>query len=143
MLSDIKNVETIENSKTSLNGQLILALVLIHAVFSLLVFMISIFFSHKIAGPIYKIKKYLKETRQGRPPNEVTLRKSDYFLDLADEINLSTKNLMEEYYKEYKILDELLLDVEKLSSFLPESEEQIYSGICLKINTLKRRYETI
>ncbi len=59
--------------------------------FTALVFVIAIFFSHKIAGPIYKMKKYLKVIRDGETVDTIKLRKRDYFKDLAKEINQTLK----------------------------------------------------
>ena len=52
---------------------------------------LSIFFSHKIAGPIYRIQKTLTElTECDEPPEHlvpIKLRKHDYFKELAATIN--------------------------------------------------------
>jgi signal transduction histidine kinase len=55
----------------------------------------SIFLSHKIAGPIYKIKTVIDKMASGSMPSKVFLRKNDEFKELADSVN----NLIE-YLKE-------------------------------------------
>ncbi|MCB1141058.1 MAG: hypothetical protein H7A24_02325 [Leptospiraceae bacterium] len=51
----------------------------------------SLFFSHKMAGPIYKIKKILREYVDRQEVEAITLRKGDFFHDLADLINRALK----------------------------------------------------
>ncbi len=48
---------------------------------------VSIFFSHKIAGPIYRIKMALREMAAGNYSNRITLRKGDELVDVAEHIN--------------------------------------------------------
>ncbi|HUK55513.1 MAG TPA: hypothetical protein VLY20_02510 [Nitrospiria bacterium] len=47
----------------------------------------SIFLTHRVAGPIYKIKKTIRLVRDGRSSERVVLRKHDEFKDLGQEIN--------------------------------------------------------
>jgi uncharacterized protein involved in cysteine biosynthesis len=47
----------------------------------------SLGFSHKIVGPIFKIKKELKKMKDGEEINPIKLRDDDYFKDLAEDIN--------------------------------------------------------
>lgn len=55
--------------------------------FSFLFFLIGIFFSHKIAGPIYKLQIFLKKlsNREGR--DKLYFRDGDYFSEIATEYN--------------------------------------------------------
>ncbi|MBW1671953.1 MAG: hypothetical protein JRJ40_11270 [Deltaproteobacteria bacterium] len=49
---------------------------------------LSIFFSHKIAGPVYKMKKTIDEFLETEDkPGTIRLRKGDAFTDLADSLN--------------------------------------------------------
>ena len=47
----------------------------------------GLFYSHRIAGPIYNLKKALREVRGGKVDRVVKFRKGDEFHDLAEEIN--------------------------------------------------------
>ena len=54
----------------------------------------GLYFSHRIAGPIYKINKFLTElTRDGNIDATLKLRKSDQFREVADTINLLLERL--------------------------------------------------
>jgi signal peptidase II len=55
---------------------------------------ISVFISHRVAGPIYKFERILKNLAQGKDVKEFKLRKQDEFYELALAINnlIKTKN---------------------------------------------------
>lgn len=44
----------------------------------------AVYFSHRIAGPIYRINAVLRMLLRGEYPKHVTLRKGDYFHDTAE-----------------------------------------------------------
>ena len=46
----------------------------------------GLFFSHRVAGPIYRLKRHLAGIREGGG-GEMTLRKGDFFPEIADEVN--------------------------------------------------------
>jgi hypothetical protein len=48
----------------------------------------SVYLSHKIAGPIFRLNRYLREMAQGKTsPQSLRFRKYDFFQDLADNFN--------------------------------------------------------
>lgn len=58
------------------------------------VFLYTLLFSHRIAGPIYKINTVLRKMLEGEYPDKVTLRRGDFFHDTAKLIErLSRKTL--------------------------------------------------
>ena len=56
-----------------------------HVVFLAVVALTTLFLSHRIAGPLYKLKQTFQACRPGKILKAVTFRKADYFQDLADE----------------------------------------------------------
>jgi methyl-accepting chemotaxis protein len=52
--------------------------------------LLGIRFSHRIAGPIFRLKKEFRRLNQGEKIEEVNLRNADFFLELADEFNTMT-----------------------------------------------------
>ena len=55
---------------------LILLLIGLHIGFSVLTFFCCIFFSHRIAGPLYKLQKHLRAIREGFTPGRLFFRKN-------------------------------------------------------------------
>ncbi len=76
---------------------------------------ISIYMSHKIAGPIYRIKKFMVEAAKGDLSFELRLRKGDELTDLVDEFNLMVKGLR-------SIISQ---DREKVGGIMREAEETL------------------
>jgi HAMP domain-containing protein len=48
---------------------------------------LSVFFSHRIAGPIFVFQRALRAIRKGEPADRVRLRKNDRLKDFAEDIN--------------------------------------------------------
>lgn len=47
----------------------------------------SVFISHRIAGPVYKFERIIRELARGKKVEEFKLRKRDEFYELATAIN--------------------------------------------------------
>lgn len=47
----------------------------------------AIYFSHKIAGPVYRLKKHIQQCAEKGRLEEIHFRDNDYLQDLALEIN--------------------------------------------------------
>lgn len=58
-----------------------------------LIFILALLFSHKIAGPVYRIEKTLYEISKGNLALKIKLRRRDELQDLADTINIMTGSL--------------------------------------------------
>lgn len=74
----------------------ILALSLLQIV---LITVFGLFFSHRIAGPVHRIKKELRQIAEGElsVDHEIKLRKGDFLLDIAKEINNTLKSISQRY----------------------------------------------
>jgi methyl-accepting chemotaxis protein len=73
----VKNINILLLKRT---GFLILLLII-------LVFYLEVRFLHRIAGPLYRIEKTLKEISEGKDVEPIKLRKKDFYKTLADEVN--------------------------------------------------------
>lgn len=76
-----------------IQGQVLFLLALLQLAVLLITFLISIFLSHRIAGPIYRIKKAMEEISKGNFDQRVTLRKNDHFMELQDSFNEMSQHL--------------------------------------------------
>ncbi len=54
---------------------------------------IGIYLSHKIAGPIYRIEKFLDNMALGNLASRIVLRKGDELMSVADKINILSDSL--------------------------------------------------
>ena len=55
--------------------------------FIILVGVLTLFVTHRIAGPIFRIKRGIRDIAEGRLSETIILRKKDEFHDVAEELN--------------------------------------------------------
>jgi hypothetical protein len=63
----------------------------------ILIILLGIFFSHRIAGPLFKISRSLREIAQGRNPGLIKLRKDDMLKNFAETVNEMIISLKDRY----------------------------------------------
>ena len=88
-----------------------------------LIALCCIYFSHKIAGPIYKLKLFLFNHREGVGAERLYFRKGDYFLEIADEVNKSLDCLEEKRNQGLSHLTNAIEHLGKLNSSTTPQEE--------------------
>ena len=49
--------------------------------------MAGVLYSHRLAGPLYRIRRTLSEVQEGKPLRPIVLRKNDEFKELAEDLN--------------------------------------------------------
>jgi hypothetical protein len=74
-------------------NNLFIYLITVQIVFTLLMIVICLWISHRIAGPMFKLTKYLAELREGKDVGKLCFREGDYFPEVADEINKTIEYL--------------------------------------------------
>jgi methyl-accepting chemotaxis protein len=77
---------TVEKIK-AVENQVLLLLGVLQLLFLGITFMLSIFLSHRIAGPLYKLKKSMSEVARGNMDVRISFRKNDHFMELQDTFN--------------------------------------------------------
>jgi sensor histidine kinase YesM len=70
----------------STRNQMMILLVLLQVFFLGITFFISLFISHRIAGPLYKLKQYMKRAGEGKM-EALHFRERDYFKELEEGFN--------------------------------------------------------
>jgi methyl-accepting chemotaxis protein len=56
---------------------------------------VMLFISHKIAGPLFRFEKELREVGEGDLTKDIILRKKDQITDMADSLNKMSARLRE------------------------------------------------
>ena len=117
----LSNVIKIKESLITKTIQINLILYLLTA---LGVTLLGVFYSHRIAGPLFKVKLYAKELREGRFDKRIKFRKRDVIHKLADLLN----KMAERYQAKVGLiaidLTKLEEDLQKMSSVPDKSAEQ-------------------
>ncbi|MCX5715654.1 MAG: methyl-accepting chemotaxis protein [Candidatus Omnitrophica bacterium] len=83
-----------------------------------LVVFVSIILSHRIAGPLYRIEKYISAVAKGDFSEKLTLRKKDELKDLAFMINEMTEDLRARVKQLKSIVNMANLDMDKIRILL-------------------------
>ena len=71
-----------------IRSQIVFLLSILQLVFLVVTFLISVFVSHRIAGPLYKLSQWLQAGRDGSLRSDLYFRKADYFREVATDYNL-------------------------------------------------------
>lgn len=69
---------------------------------------LTIFISHKVVGPIYRLSKFAEEIRAGNFNAKIYLRKGDELVDVAADFNKTSDFLKETFGRAMSINDQLL-----------------------------------
>lgn len=131
------------NELTSKRSNLIFILSMWQIGFTALIFIICIFFSHKIAGPIYKLRKYLTDLRLKQTRDQLFFRKGDYFHELSDEINITFEQIHENYRNDFVYLNEVSKYINNLYNSVPEEKKDTLNEIIKKLSEIQNRYNGI
>lgn len=70
-------------------------LTMMQVCFMLMTFLMSLFMSHRIAGPIYKLSKFLNGLRNGSLA-KIGFRKNDHFQELAQDYNFMIESISDQ-----------------------------------------------
>jgi hypothetical protein len=80
---------------------------LVVLLFLLPVFVVdTIKLSHRFAGPIFNLRRAMREVAQGKPPRKLKFRDNDFWHDLSDEYNAMILRLAPEAEKAEPVADE-------------------------------------
>jgi nitrogen fixation/metabolism regulation signal transduction histidine kinase len=122
-------------------SDLILYMGLIQLFVIVLVFIIFIFFTHRIAGPMHKLKMHLSKIRQGEPITPLTFRSGDHFHDVAEEVTLFLETLTYNQENDFMYLDEISTYIENLTPVVPDDKKPVLSEISRRLLEIKSRYK--
>lgn len=111
--------------------------------FTFIVFIACIFFSHKIAGPIFKLQKFLAGIRDGNPHGELYFRKGDYFQEVADDFNDTFDGIQENQKKDFVYLSEVSAYINNLSLVVPDDKKVVLNEINKRLNEIQERFNNL
>lgn len=122
-------------------GTLITVLVMWQLGFSALVFIVCIFFSHKIAGPMYKLQKFLLGKINGTEDGKLYFRKGDHFQEIAETVNNVFETIEEQKEEDLAYLNEVKTYINNLGLVVPEDKRAVLNEINVKISEIQERYK--
>lgn len=93
-------------------------LAIMHLIFfiiiSLIIFLWGLLISHKIAGPIYRLKMYFESISNNQPTVLLNFRKNDEFQDIAESFNKCILNLESKIKESKDCKKELIKNIENV-----------------------------
>jgi methyl-accepting chemotaxis protein len=122
-------------------------------IFLILICLLALFISHRIAGPIYHFQKILKAAKEGNFSLDTRLRKTDEFKELSRDFDLFFKSLSSQVNKIKELTKTIQTDIsciqsqiEKVSfsnkNILNERIKKMASSIDTLKQTLDKFYTT-
>lgn len=115
-------------------------LILVHLGLVAMTFLSCIFLSHKIAGPLYKLQKHLRDVGTGKFSNKLEFRRGDYFQEIADDLNTAIEQIEDQYKNDLVYLSEINSYITSLSGVVPENEKKILGDISEKLLEIQARF---
>lgn len=121
---------------------LFVLLSVIQLAFMGIVFVVSIFLSHKIAGPMYKLKNHLQSIREGGEVKPIFFRNGDNFHEIAEEVNLLMDHLSSQREEDFAYLEEVATYINNLALVAPEDKKPVIKEILSRLATIQNRLQS-
>ena len=118
---------TLERMVFDVNSQLVVSSILIIFIAVIATGFFGVFFLHRVAGPVYRLRKVLERMGSGEIPGNVQLRRRDFFKETADELNRVIQ-LLREFDSTSQKIDIVLTQIPK---------EQLSPDLSGKINEIR------
>jgi hypothetical protein len=106
-----------------------------------LVILTSIFLTHKVAGPLYKLKNHLIHIREGEPISPLEFRTGDNFQDVAEEVSLFLDWVVANQEADFKYVSEVAAYVDNLSLVIPDDKKPVLNEISRRLKDVTTRYK--
>ena len=102
------------NKRRERNEMILIAgIVLFGFVFLVIIFIYNIVITHKVAGPMFKMGRYMDEVRDGKFTEVWNLRKGDQLVDLYSRFQAMHNAVRERVEKDVELLEETLAACKK------------------------------
>lgn len=106
-----------------------------------LVILISIFLTHKVAGPMYKLKNHLLYIREGDPVTPLEFRTGDDFGDVAEEVSAFLDWMVSNQESDFKYVQEVSAYVDNLALIIPDDKKPVLNEISRRLKDISSRYK--
>ena len=140
---ETEEIPRVSKAVSNQREKIIILLIFGQFIFTGIIFIISIFFSHKIAGPIYKTQKYLRKVSDNKGLGKLSFREEDYFKDLAEDYNKTFSAIQNNYNRDVVYLNEIHSLLKKISKEFPNNKKSEIEKINHKIAEIQTRFKKI
>lgn len=106
-----------------------------------IIFLISLFISHRMAGPIYRFEQSARALSEGDLTHRVVLRTGDELLELQEEFNHMAQSLQDRLRQERQELERLAEEMEKARAASPAEVSSSLAKIQTDIKQVNRQFK--
>lgn len=96
----------------------------------------GVYVTHRVAGPVVRMKRAMREIAARRIPGPFSLRKKDHFKDLADEMNAAVAVLREDSTRRQRMSRETTEKLTELVRLLENRPDDLRPAIALAHSVL-------
>jgi signal transduction histidine kinase len=133
----IKNPVAVEALQEA-RSEFILYMVLLEVLFILMTFVLALFHSHKIAGPLYKLRISMAALKQGVLDRHISFRSKDNFPELAEEFNEMSDAIFARRRKDLEAIHSLIPKMEELHTGLSGRQKEVAAEALKSLQNLSR-----
>ena len=112
LVSQAESLKTETNSLKAFQSRMMLALLGMLVLLIVGIFVVGIMVTHKVAGPIFKMKRMIKDVGEGRLRIPGKLRKGDELVHFFDAFDLMVRNLRSRQESEIAMLETAIAQLE-------------------------------
>lgn len=134
----IINNPTAQNALSQARSEFMVLMVILEVCFILMTFVLALFHSHKIAGPLYKLRVSMQALKQGVLDRHISFRAKDNFPELADEFNEMSDAIFARRRKDLETINTILPKVEKLHTKLDGDQKEVAHEVLQTLQNLSR-----
>jgi methyl-accepting chemotaxis protein len=108
---------TVQTTADFLLPLMIQTVIIVTVIVSLAAAAVTLFVSHKIAGPLYRFKQTFRELALGNWSNQVRLRKGDQLVEVASEFNQMITSVRGQILASRSNIESAKADLDAISEF--------------------------
>ena len=121
---------------------LIQTVLVVMAVVALASMAVTLFVSHKIAGPLYRFKQVFKELALGNLTTQVRLRKGDQLSEVAGDLNHMIAVTRAQLLQSKTLLAGIRQDMEAIGEFnIEDAKRKKFHELSYKVQELEKAME--
>ena len=119
-------------------SDMIIFFVVMTVVTTLTAFLLALFHSHRIAGPLYKLRMSMVAMQQGVLNQHIKFRTKDNFTELADGFNAMTDSIFIRRRRDFERVSSVIPKLERLQSALSGEEQACVTEVLSALQELSR-----
>mgnify|MGYP003350241786 CR=1 FL=1 len=126
------------NALREARSDMVLFFVVMSVVASLTAFLLALFHSHKIAGPLYKLRMSMVAMQQGVLNQHIKFRSKDNFMELADGFNAMTDSIFIRRRRDFERVNSVIPKLERLQRSLSGEDQASVTEVLNALQELSR-----